>query len=94
MGQIACDPMPVDAGYPPVRMTTIDAAKQVQIAALQKAAPFGWAPGQKVPVNAAQYKNAMQKQEAAARAVDFRWPFWVGIGVGSLGFVILLAKRS
>lgn len=93
MGQIACDPIPVDAGYPPVKMTVLDAAKQAQITLLQNQAPFGRARGQAQPINASQYKNAMLKQQQAAKALDFRWPFWVGLGVGSLGFVVLLAKR-
>ncbi len=79
--------------YPPVKITAADAAKEASTRALQEQAPFGKSP-KGVVINAAQYRMAMGRQIVAAKAIDFRWPFWVGLGAASLGFVVLLAKKS
>jgi hypothetical protein len=93
MGQIACDPTPIDVGYPPVKLTSLDSVKQAQITFLQNAAPFGRVRGQAQPVSAVQYRLAMEKEQERARALDFRWPFWTALGLGSLGVVVLVARR-
>lgn len=79
-------------GYPPVKPTSADLAAEAKTAELAAQAPFGRS-SKGVAINSAQYTTAMNRQMAAVKAVDFKWPFWVGIGIGGLGFVVLLAKR-
>lgn len=82
----------VTFGYPPVKPTAADLAKEAQTTQILAAAPFGRAPkGQ--AITRTQYEVAMRAAQARASAIDLRWPFWVGLGAGALGFVVLLAKR-
>ncbi len=92
-------PLP-NASYPPIARGTAAAAEAAadsqlaaKVKAAQEMAPFGRHPKQKAPINASQYKNAMAKEIAAAGALDFRWPFWLGLGLGGVAVVVLIAKR-
>jgi hypothetical protein len=92
MSQIACPYTLTNAGYPPIKKTAVDVQNEAKLQALQAAAPFGRAPGG-AAVNELQYQKAMQQSISDAYAIDFRWPFWVGLGVGSLGLAIMVVRE-
>lgn len=93
MSAVPCPVTLTSASYPPVKNSIADKVRLVQIQQLKEQAPFGRSPKQQAPINAAQYKNAMAKEIASAEAIDLRWPFWLGVGLGGVGLVVLLAKR-
>lgn len=108
MSAYLCQTPTPDAGYPPVQESALDQASEQQIAALQAASPFGFAKlqvisGSKatgyttsykdIPVTSARYEAAMDVQIGAAKKLDFKWPFWAGLGLGVAGIALLAIKR-
>ena len=93
MSCVACAYQQIQGAYPPVQESGLDKQNEQQLAAVIAEAPFGVAPGTNTPINVNQYADAMNKLNASARATDLRWPFWAGLGLGTLGVVILALKR-
>ena len=89
---LVCTPTDI-LGYPPVQWSASDVTAQAKIDALKNAAPFGRGPNGEV-ITALQYSAAMHTQILAAEATDFRWPFWVGLGVATVGLGVLIAKKK
>ncbi len=95
MSKLACvvpDKDFLTLGYPPVKPTKADLSKESQAQKILAAAPFGKVKGKAVTRD--QYQLAMRAEQRKASSLDFRWPFWVGLGAASLGFVVLLAKKT
>jgi hypothetical protein len=92
MSAIACPIALPNAVYPPIRKSAIDLSNEAKLQALKAQAPFGRAPSGDA-VSAIQYSTAMNRQIASVKGIDFRWPFWVGLGLGSTALVVLLVRH-
>ncbi len=92
MSQAVCAYSPGPAAYPPVRYSAEDQAALAKIRTIKSAAPYGRnAAGG--AINELTYRLLVAKRKEALRSVDFRWPFWAGLGLGSAAVFVLIAKR-
>lgn len=88
MSKLACLPT-VMAPYPPLKALPAELAETAALEALQKQAsekPFG-------KLTRSQYQAFVSERARKLRGVDFRWPFWVGVGAAGVALVALAAKR-
>lgn len=91
-GSIYCGGLRLDdAGYPPLRLSGEDKANQERLEELREKAPFGKVRGK--AITPTQYRVAMQRAAEDYGAIDFSWPFWIGLGLGTAGVVVLARKR-
>lgn len=91
MSAYYCKSAITTAVYPPVQESSLDLAREEQLASLQAEAPFGRA-STGTPITSGQYITAMNRDIKDAKKLDFRWPFWAGLGLGVAGVAWLALK--